>query len=144
VQFRADLARELRKRRGLTQAALAVLIGCSRSTVAMWESGTVLPGAGHLYRLAKQLNVQVDDLRSGSGADAGLRRLRLAAGRSRRSTAAALQVATTTYAGVETGLRTLPESWIHPLAATFRTEADKVRRAASETARNRKIGKVKY
>ena len=55
-----------RESKGLTQEALAKLIGTARSTVAMWETGESLPRADKLPELAGILGVTVDELLRGN------------------------------------------------------------------------------
>ena len=52
----------LRKRKGLTQAELAVAIGVSTSAVGNWEAGLRRPRYETLLRLASVLGVTIDDL----------------------------------------------------------------------------------
>lgn len=47
----------LRKKRGLSQAALAEIVGVEQPTVQRWESGKRLPDLDSLYRLATALGV---------------------------------------------------------------------------------------
>ena len=54
----------LRKRKGLTQAELAVAIGVSTSAVGNWEAGLRRPRYESLLRLASVLGVTIDDLLS--------------------------------------------------------------------------------
>lgn len=53
----------LRKRLGLTQAALGAEIGVARSTIASIENGTDLPGRETLIALADFFKVPLDQLR---------------------------------------------------------------------------------
>lgn len=53
--------RKLRKAEGLTQQALAEKMGVSRSTVAMWETGTDC-GMENAQRLAELFGVSLDYL----------------------------------------------------------------------------------
>ena len=53
----------LRKRLGLTQAALAAEIGVARSTIASIENGTDLPGRETLTAFADFFQVPLDQLR---------------------------------------------------------------------------------
>lgn len=59
AQVRADLrsgrAREIRRRAGLTQAAVGRVVGVGQATVAAWETGRRVPGAAHAARLAELL-----------------------------------------------------------------------------------------
>lgn len=64
--------KELRCRKGLTQAQLSSVLGLkSQSTVAMWESGLRKPPSTILPRLAAELDCTIDDLfaREPSGQD---------------------------------------------------------------------------
>ncbi|MCW8828627.1 MAG: XRE family transcriptional regulator [Gammaproteobacteria bacterium] len=51
---------EARKARGLTQAALAELLGRASSTISRWEAGTQYPEPEAMDKLAAQLNVPYD------------------------------------------------------------------------------------
>lgn len=48
----------LRKKKGLTQAALAERLGVEQPTVQRWEKGTREPDLGQLMRLADELDVE--------------------------------------------------------------------------------------
>lgn len=61
LQTDPDL-RMLRLRRGLSQTALARLIGTSQSHVARIESGSIDPGLGTCRRLATALDVDLNEL----------------------------------------------------------------------------------
>ena len=50
----------LRKREGLSQEALAEMLGVSRQAVSRWEQGTALPDGGKLLPCARQFGVSVD------------------------------------------------------------------------------------
>ena len=54
--------RELRKKAHLTQDQLAGKMNVSRSTVAMWEIGAIMPNTKKLPALAVALGVTVDAL----------------------------------------------------------------------------------
>ncbi|MBQ9721026.1 MAG: helix-turn-helix domain-containing protein [Oscillospiraceae bacterium] len=60
----ADNLKELRAERGISQRELAERMFVTRSTVARWESGSRLPDASMIYRLAECLDVNVDRLLS--------------------------------------------------------------------------------
>lgn len=53
---------EKRRSKNLTQQVLADMLGVKRSTVAMWETGTSLPRADLLPKLADVLGCTVDEL----------------------------------------------------------------------------------
>lgn len=53
----------LRKKKGLTQEALAAQLGVSTSAVGNWEAGIRRPRYETLRRLAEVLEVSLDDLR---------------------------------------------------------------------------------
>ena len=53
---------ELRKRAGLSQAALGEKLGVSNKAVSKWESGKAKPGVDLVHRLADVLSVSVDEL----------------------------------------------------------------------------------
>ena len=52
----------LRKKRSLTQEALAELLGVSRQTVAKWESGESAPDLDAAGRLSRVFDVSLDEL----------------------------------------------------------------------------------
>ena len=52
----------LRKKRNLTQEALAEQVGVSRQTVAKWESGESAPDLEAAGRLGRALDVSLDEL----------------------------------------------------------------------------------
>ena len=54
--------RELRRRAGLTQRALAIALDVTPSVVHRWERRGATPSTPHLVRLAAVLGVTVDDL----------------------------------------------------------------------------------
>ena len=54
--------RELRKERGLTQVQLAEMMSVTQGAVSGWESGTALPQASQLSRLADLLGCSIDAL----------------------------------------------------------------------------------
>lgn len=58
----ADNLRKLREERGLSQKQLGERMFVGQSTVARWESGTRLPDAAMMLRLAVCLGVDVDTL----------------------------------------------------------------------------------
>lgn len=51
-----------RKARHMTQAELAAIIGVKRSTLAMWETGKVMPPTKYLLAIAEALDCTVDEL----------------------------------------------------------------------------------
>ena len=52
----------IRERHGISQKALAQTVGVGRSTVAMWENGSILPNAAKLPELADALGCSIDAL----------------------------------------------------------------------------------
>ena len=54
--------RRLRKREGLTQAALADALGCADYQVSNWETGRFLPSLRYMRALADAFAVTVDAL----------------------------------------------------------------------------------
>lgn len=64
MEFNEKL-QELRKKKGLTQEALAELLFVSRTAVSKWESGRGYPSIDSLKALAKLFSVTVDELLSG-------------------------------------------------------------------------------
>jgi transcriptional regulator with XRE-family HTH domain len=59
--------RAARERRGLTQSALAGLVGVTRSAVAQWETGRSGQVGGNLTQIAAVLGVGVEHLLLGAG-----------------------------------------------------------------------------
>ena len=53
---------ELRKRRGLSQYQLGMLVGVSNKAVSRWENGSAKPQSRILYKLSDVLGVTVDEL----------------------------------------------------------------------------------
>ena len=51
-----------RKKRNLSQKGLSILIGVSRSTLAMWEIGAAQPDINSLIKLCEVLNVSANEL----------------------------------------------------------------------------------
>ena len=54
--------KDLRRKKGLTQADLAVKLGVTQSLVAMWERGAVMPSAAKLPEIADMLGGTIDQL----------------------------------------------------------------------------------
>jgi len=54
--------RDLRKRKGLTQQELAVILDVSQSTISTWESGEVIPPIKEIIKFAKTLNCTIEEL----------------------------------------------------------------------------------
>ena len=52
----------LRKRKSITQEALAELVGVSRQTIAKWENGESAPDLEMSGKLSQALDVTLDDL----------------------------------------------------------------------------------
>lgn len=52
----------LREEHGISQKTLAQIVGVGRSTVAMWENGSILPNASKLPDLADALGCTIDAL----------------------------------------------------------------------------------
>ena len=52
--------KELRKQVGITQSALAIRLGVTQSTLAMWETGKSRPRLVDLSKIASVLNVPVE------------------------------------------------------------------------------------
>lgn len=47
---------------GLSQVALAAMVGVSQQSIAKWESGEAYPRASQLPALAKALSCSIDEL----------------------------------------------------------------------------------
>ena len=61
--------RVFRKQQGMTQQALAEAVGCQRSALSEWETGTRCVPQWYLWKLARCLNVTVDELYDVDDAD---------------------------------------------------------------------------
>ncbi len=70
----ADRIRRLRTRRGLSQAALASLMGIKPASVAEWELGDSRPAMHRLPKLAAVLGVSVTALVQGTHTEEDARR----------------------------------------------------------------------
>lgn len=64
-----DRLRELRDRAGLTQAALAGLVGTSQSALGSIEAGHRAPSLELSIRIAKALGVSLDTLTTPAGSE---------------------------------------------------------------------------
>ena len=58
----ADIIKELREQRGLTQTALSKQLGITRSSVNAWEMGISVPSTQYIVELANIFNVSTDYL----------------------------------------------------------------------------------
>lgn len=58
----SEKIKELRIKKGLTQAQLAQLLGCSSSVISAYELGTKKPSYENLTTLARIFNVSTDYL----------------------------------------------------------------------------------
>jgi transcriptional regulator with XRE-family HTH domain len=54
--------REFRKRRNLTQKELGEKIGVKHNTISAYENGTNSPEQSALFKIARALDIKVDDL----------------------------------------------------------------------------------
>jgi len=61
----------LRKKRGLSQAQLANLLGVGQSAVAMWENGENTPRPEKLIAMSKIFNCSIETLLQPCGKEAG-------------------------------------------------------------------------
>lgn len=69
----ADTLKNMRRKKGLTQNQLASLIFVNNTTISKWESGSRLPSADMITRLARALEVEVGTLLStAAGSDESL------------------------------------------------------------------------
>ncbi len=57
-----DRLRELRKKRGMSQVALAERLGLSKSTIGAYETGDITPSVEALNTIADFFNVDIDYL----------------------------------------------------------------------------------
>lgn len=129
-RLRGWLVAELRQARGIPQQVLAQEVGCSRSTVAMWESKNQRPGPRYLPRLARRLGVPPLHLVELVDTEGTLMVLRRLLGLTQRQVAQALKVAVSTYCDVETGRQAMPDRWVPVLRALFDTDEQTVRNSA--------------
>lgn len=51
-----------RKEKGLTQEALANLMGCQKTTVSNWENGYAKPKLSDAFKLGQILEKKIDDI----------------------------------------------------------------------------------
>jgi len=58
----AERVRELRKREGLTQHALAKKVDVTQQAVGLWETGKAVPGGDAIIKLSRVFDVPSDDL----------------------------------------------------------------------------------
>ncbi|WP_300856031.1 helix-turn-helix domain-containing protein [uncultured Clostridium sp.] len=58
----AEILKELREERGISQMKMSQMTGISHSTIARWELGQCEPTASGLITLANFFDVSVDDL----------------------------------------------------------------------------------
>jgi Predicted transcriptional regulators len=75
-RFSPSKLREARKRRGLTQVQLAVLLGQVQAGYSRYETGNQKPSALTLLKFAKALQVDVDELLEPGPVDMALLRAR--------------------------------------------------------------------
>lgn len=54
--------KQRRTKLGLSQVALAAMVGVSQQSIAKWESGEAYPRASQLPALAKALSCSIDEL----------------------------------------------------------------------------------
>lgn len=54
--------KEMRERRGMSQAQLADYMGVCRATACRWESGKIVPSTGRVLELAELLGCSTDEL----------------------------------------------------------------------------------
>ena len=101
TNFRADALRESRIRAGVSQEAVAKLVGVSAWTYRQWETGRATPLAGRLMRLAASVGGDVADL---VGVPQTLVDYRVLAGLSQADLAERIGVSRATVAGWEQGL----------------------------------------
>ncbi|MGW2599519.1 helix-turn-helix domain-containing protein [Streptomyces klenkii] len=117
--------RDLRRSHGLTQDALAALLGCSRSTISTWETRPCLPRPRHLDRLTEIFRVSAAELVEPQGNPQSLKHARKLAGLRQEDIATALKVKPSTYADVENGRQQVPPRWLPLLAdALQRSETE--------------------
>ena len=54
--------KDIRKRKGLTQQELAVILDVSQATISTWESGEVIPPIKAIIKLSETLNCAIEEL----------------------------------------------------------------------------------
>ena len=109
--------RATRKAAGLSQRGLSQLVGVGLTAVQTWEDGASSPPTPVLPRLAKALNVAVDDLLAGDQHVSPLAVARMHAGLTQTQMGAIVGVSHTFISAVERGRKPLPSSWLPALAA---------------------------
>lgn len=57
-----QLVRDAREHRGLSQGALAEVLGVTAGTVHRWESGSNCPQARHRAAICSELNLDIDEM----------------------------------------------------------------------------------
>ncbi|MFD0270874.1 helix-turn-helix transcriptional regulator [Streptomyces sp. NPDC127106] len=134
MRIRRKRLRELRRLRGLTQAAVAEAVGCSRAAVSMWETRGTTPLLNRLYALAEVLKAPVSEFVDGAQ-DATLRGLRKSAGMLQRDIARMLHVGTPTYCDVETHRQEIPDRWIPILSKAYGVSAEEIRGLGKQRSR---------
>ena len=70
--FRKDRLREIRTRRGLTQAELAERTGASKNQIGRYEAGLIDPSIDYLVHLVQVLGVSADWLIGVSDSEQGI------------------------------------------------------------------------
>lgn len=60
--FVGNRIREFRTKKGMTQKKLGELVGVKHNTISSWESGINAPEQNNIFKIAKALDVKVDDL----------------------------------------------------------------------------------
>lgn len=55
--FYGELLYHKRRTKGLNQAEVAKMVGCTKNAVSQWETGKTRPNSRFLFRLSTALNV---------------------------------------------------------------------------------------
>jgi transcriptional regulator with XRE-family HTH domain len=58
----AERIKELRVEKGMSQAQLAEMVGCSQPMITLWEKGECEPTATAIIKLSEALNCSTDYL----------------------------------------------------------------------------------
>lgn len=58
-----DTIKSLRKKKGMSQAQIAIKLGITQGAVSQWEKGLTQPGADQLLALSKLFGVSVFELK---------------------------------------------------------------------------------
>lgn len=112
--------------KGLTQKALAEAIGVRTPQISAWELGTLSPSVDALAKIAKVLDVSMEELISVPQSKTNLKELRKAAGVTQVQLAKIIGVAQSQYSSYESGAFTIPEDKLALIAETLGVGIDDI------------------